>query len=203
MLAELKEWVAYWEKRPAQSHPVSLLHGMSSACWWRSISKCQAAPVHWLHTASWGTADAERSFSAFHRINTYLQSRMSQDRLLGLALMHVHHGLHVDTKEICQKYIQANSRRMFQSSIIRQSLDRWVCLTSDCTVLMNLPLRGKLVTTVQPQDTVHSLWHYIMFHVFTRQLKFHVTFSFPCCNLYPKFHWTVNFCIFFQLIGLY
>ena len=25
MLAELKEWVAHWEKRPAQSHPVSLL----------------------------------------------------------------------------------------------------------------------------------------------------------------------------------
>ena len=24
-----------------------------------------------------------------------------QDRLLGLALMHVHHGLHVDTKETC------------------------------------------------------------------------------------------------------
>ena len=25
MLAELKEWVAHWEKRPTQSHPVSLL----------------------------------------------------------------------------------------------------------------------------------------------------------------------------------
>ena len=48
---------------------------------------------------------------------------MSQDRLLGLALMHVHHGLQVDMKEICQKYIQANYRRMFQSSIIRQSLE--------------------------------------------------------------------------------
>ena len=48
---------------------------------------------------------------------------MSQDRLLGLALMHVHHGFHVDMKEICQKYIQGNRRRMFQSSIIRQSVD--------------------------------------------------------------------------------
>ena len=27
--------------------------GMSSACWWRLVSKCQAAPVHWLHIASW------------------------------------------------------------------------------------------------------------------------------------------------------
>ena len=68
-----------------------------------------------------GSTDAERSSSAFRRIKTYLQSRMSQDSLLGLALMHVRHDLHVDTKEICQKYIQANRRRMFQSSIIRQS----------------------------------------------------------------------------------
>ena len=51
---------------------------------------------------------------------------------------------------------------------------------ANCTVLMNLPLRGKLVNTVQhDQDTGHSLWYYIMVHVLTRQLKFHVTFSFP------------------------
>ena len=121
MLAELKEWVAHWEKRPAQSHPVSLLGCLQHA------DEDQFPNVKQLLcigcTLPVGSADAERSFSAFRRIKTYLQSRMSQDRLLGLALMHVHHGLHVDTKEICQKYIQANRRRMFQSSIIRQSLD--------------------------------------------------------------------------------
>ena len=41
------------------------------------------------------------------------------------------------------------------------------------------PLRGKLVNTVQPQNTGRSLWHYIVFHVFTRQLKCYVTFGFP------------------------
>ena len=121
MLGELKEWVAHWEKRPAQSHPVSL-----SGCI-QHADEDQFPKVKELLcigcTLSAGCADAERSFSAFRRIKTYLQSRMSQDRLLGPALMHVHHGLHVDTKEICQKYTQANRRRMFQSSIIRQSLD--------------------------------------------------------------------------------
>ena len=121
MLAELKEWVAHWEKRPAQSHPVSLLGCLQHA------DEDQFPTVKQLLCISCtlpaGTADAEQSFGAFHRIKTYLQSRMSQDRLLGLVLMHVHHGLHVDTKEMCQKYIQANRRRMFQSSIIRQSLD--------------------------------------------------------------------------------
>ena len=121
MLAELKEWVAHWEKRPAQSHPVSLLGCLQHA------DEDQFPNVKQLLcigcTLPVESADAERSFSAFRRIRTYLRSRMSQDRLLGLALMHVHHGLHVDTKEICQKYIQANRRRMFQSSIITQSLD--------------------------------------------------------------------------------
>ena len=87
--------------------------GMSSACWWRSVSKCQAAPVHWLHTASW-ECRCRAILQCFPKDqNVYLQSRMSQDRLLGLALMHVHHGLHVGTKEICQKlrwHISANEK---------------------------------------------------------------------------------------------
>ena len=121
MLAELKEWVAHWETRRAQSHPVSLLGCLQHA------DEDQFPNVKQLLyigcTLPVGSADAEQSFSAFRRIKTYLRSMMSQDCLLGLALMHVHHGLHVDTKKICQKYIQANRGRMFQSSIIRQSLD--------------------------------------------------------------------------------
>ena len=121
MLAELKEWVAHWEKRPTQSHPVSLLGCLQHADEDQFPNVKQLLCVRC--TLPVGSADAEQSFSAFRRIKTYLRSRMSQDCNLGLALMHVHHGLHVDTKEICQKYIQANRRRMFQSSIIRQSLD--------------------------------------------------------------------------------
>ena len=125
MLAELKEWVAHWEKQPAQSHPVFLLGCLQHAD--ERLDEDQFPNVKQLLcsgcTLPVGSADAGQSFSAFQRIKTYLQSRMSQDCLLGLALMHVYHGLHVDMKETCQKYIQANGRRMFQSSIIRQSLN--------------------------------------------------------------------------------
>ena len=121
MLAELKEWAAHREKRPTQSHLVSLLGCFQHA------GEDQFPNVKQLLcvgcTLPVGSADAEQSFSAFQRLKMYLRSRMSQDRLLALALMHVHDSLHVDTKEICQKYIQANRRRMFQSNIIRQSLD--------------------------------------------------------------------------------
>ena len=53
MPAELKEWIAHWEKRPAQSHPVSLLGCLQHADEDHFAKLCQAAPVHWLHTASW------------------------------------------------------------------------------------------------------------------------------------------------------
>ena len=85
------------------------------------MSSSACACIGW--TLPVGSADAERSFSAFRKINMYLRSRVSQEHLLGLALMHAHHGFRVDTKEIYQKYIQANRRRMFQSSIIGQNLD--------------------------------------------------------------------------------
>ena len=92
-------WVAHWEKQPAQSHPVSVLGYLQHA------DEDQFPNVKQLLcidcTPPVGSTDAEWSFSAFWRIKTYLQTRMSQDRLLGLALMHVHHGLHVDMKEIC------------------------------------------------------------------------------------------------------
>ena len=115
------------------------LHRVTLSAFWgvfsmlmKISSKCQAAPGLCIGcTLPVGSADAGRSFSAFWRIKMYLQSRMSQNRLLGLALMHAHHGIHVDTKDVCQKYIQANRRRMFQSSIIRQSLDWRVCLISE------------------------------------------------------------------------
>lgn len=56
-------------------------------------------------TLSVGSAEAERTFSAFRRLKTYLRSRMSEERLSGLALMHIHHGLHIDVKDICHNYI--------------------------------------------------------------------------------------------------
>ena len=69
-----------------------------------------------------GSAEAERTFSAFRRLKTYLRSKMSEERLSGLVLMHIHIGIHIDVKEICHKYIQAHERRMFQGCIIKQTL---------------------------------------------------------------------------------
>jgi len=45
--------------------------------------------VRLLMTVPCSNAEAERSFSALRRLKTYLRSRMSQERLNHLAVMHV------------------------------------------------------------------------------------------------------------------
>jgi len=42
------------------------------------------------------SAEAERSFSGLRRIKSYLRNRMSDERLSGLAIMHLHHDLDID-----------------------------------------------------------------------------------------------------------
>ena len=53
ILAALKEWVAHCEKRPAQSHLVSLLGCLQHADEDQFPNFKQLLHVHWLHTASW------------------------------------------------------------------------------------------------------------------------------------------------------
>ena len=78
MLAELKEWAAHWEKRPAQSHPVSLLGCLQHA------DEDQFPNVKQLLciacTLPVGSAGAERSFSAFQRIKTYRSAKQDVTR---------------------------------------------------------------------------------------------------------------------------
>ena len=64
------------------------------------------------------SCEAERSFSGFRRIKSYMRSTMNEDMLSALALMHLHHAKYIDAKIICQTFIGQNERRMFQSSIL-------------------------------------------------------------------------------------
>ena len=129
MLAELKEWVAHWEND---------LHRVTLSVFWDVFSM--------LMKISFQMSNSSCALVAHCQFGVQMQSYPSllsegskrtwetgchKTVFVGLALVHVGHGLHVDTKKICQKYIQANRRRMFQSSIISQSLDWKVCLTNE------------------------------------------------------------------------
>lgn len=61
------------------------------------------------------SAEAERSFSALRRLQTWLRSTMAQLRLNSIAVCHVHQDKldKVDVKQICQQFISVNDRRRY------------------------------------------------------------------------------------------
>ena len=67
-----------------------------------------------LATIPVSNAEAERSFSALKRLKTYMRSVMGQDRLTGLALMHVHCEIEIDTEAVIDKFCESNRRLMFK-----------------------------------------------------------------------------------------
>ena len=56
------------------------------------------------------SAEAERSFSALRRLKTWLRSTMTQKRLNGVAVCHIHQDRldKLDRKDIAQQFVQGN-----------------------------------------------------------------------------------------------
>ena len=64
------------------------------------------------------SAEAERSFSCLRRIKSYLRNRMSDERLSGLALIHLRHELDIDVDDICTIFVTKHKRRIIQGCIL-------------------------------------------------------------------------------------
>ena len=58
------------------------------------------------------TCTCERSISVLRRLKTYLRSTMTANRMNGLALLHVHRDIEVDTDEIIRRFALRHPRRM-------------------------------------------------------------------------------------------
>ena len=66
--------------------------------------------VRLLMVVPLSSAEAECSFSGLRRLKTWLRSTMTQKRLNGIAVCHVHQE-RLDRHEIVQQYVQGNERR--------------------------------------------------------------------------------------------
>ncbi|XP_016658723.2 uncharacterized protein LOC107883372 [Acyrthosiphon pisum] len=55
-------------------------------------------------------ASAERSFSTLRRLKTWLRSTMGQNRLSGLALLHVHRSISINIDKIIDTFSQMKKR---------------------------------------------------------------------------------------------
>uniref|UniRef100_A0A6P7GT49 52 kDa repressor of the inhibitor of the protein kinase-like n=1 Tax=Diabrotica virgifera virgifera TaxID=50390 RepID=A0A6P7GT49_DIAVI len=60
------------------------------------------------------TSTAERTFSALRRMKTYLRTTMTEERLNGLALLHVHQDLSsaLDAEEVLDVYARKHKRKL-------------------------------------------------------------------------------------------
>ena len=65
-----------------------------------------------LLTMPVSTATAERSFSGLRRLKTYLRNNMSETRLSGLALLHIHHNTSINVEEIIRDFDATGNRRI-------------------------------------------------------------------------------------------
>ena len=66
------------------------------------------------------SCECERSVCVLRHLKTYLRSSMGQERLSGLALMHVHYGMELDLEEIINIFARKHPRRMVLSDILRE-----------------------------------------------------------------------------------
>ncbi|PIK36824.1 putative 52 kDa repressor of the inhibitor of the protein kinase-like [Apostichopus japonicus] len=65
-----------------------------------------------LLTMPISSATAERSFSAMRRIKNYMRSTMNEERLSGLALMHIHRDFAIDVDAVLKKFASDGNRRI-------------------------------------------------------------------------------------------
>lgn len=66
------------------------------------------------------SCECERSVSVLRRLKTYLRSSMGQERLSGLALMHIHYGMELNLEEIINTFARKHPRRMVLSDILHE-----------------------------------------------------------------------------------
>lgn len=58
------------------------------------------------------TATAERSFSCLRRLKTWLRSTMTESRLSGLALLHLHRNIDIDVSAVLKEWDRRGNRRI-------------------------------------------------------------------------------------------
>lgn len=109
--AEFNLWASKWqrEKEIKNSIPSTVLETLLAcdADLFPTISKL----LQILLTLPVSVASGERSFSTLRRMKTWIRSCCGEDRLSGLALLHIHRNILVDPEKVIDRFSLGNSRR--------------------------------------------------------------------------------------------
>ena len=116
LLPEIKQWQRYWKNA---NHLPTDLHSSLQLTGSDVFPNIIVLLIIGC-TLPITSAEAERSFSGLRRIKYYLRSRMTEERLSGLALMHIHSEMDINVETIYDLFVTKHRRRMFQSCILYQ-----------------------------------------------------------------------------------
>ncbi|XP_043932233.1 52 kDa repressor of the inhibitor of the protein kinase-like [Protopterus annectens] len=107
---ELVRWSTKWNMVPENQFPTTIIDTLQHLKpeFYPDINTALSI----LATMPVSVASAERTFSAFRRIKTWLRNCMSEHRLTGLALMHIHDDIDIDIEQVLRDFNPCNDRRI-------------------------------------------------------------------------------------------
>ena len=106
---ELTQWKQATKSIPRdQTKSVQLLLKNCDKTVFPMISSCLQILLTFVVSA----ATAERSFSALRRLKTWLRNRMSENRLTGLALLHVHRSIKISVDRVITRFANMCNRKL-------------------------------------------------------------------------------------------
>lgn len=106
---EYKVWKIHWEN--CDSNVPELMSDVLKSCN-ESMYPAFSILLKILSSLPVSVATAERSFSSLRRLKTWLRNTMGEDRLTGLALLHIHLDIDVDIDRIIDRFGNDSSRKL-------------------------------------------------------------------------------------------
>ena len=110
--AEITQWRQQWQKvvENRKEVPTTAIDGFINcdSDFYPVISKL----LQILCTLPVSVATAERSFSTLRRLKTWTRSTMGEERLSGLALMHVHRDIKICTEHVLDIFAKTRNTRL-------------------------------------------------------------------------------------------
>ena len=117
--SELHSWRTKWMQKLSTSGQQSLPSTATTAL---QQASCMFPNIQILLkilcTMPVTTCTSERSHSGLKRIKTTLRSTMDNERLTGLALLHLHHKIPVDTTAVLDEFVRRHERKMEMFNIL-------------------------------------------------------------------------------------
>ena len=114
--ADMTLWQRKWERRNPSTVPATVAATLKEidSGMYPNITECFKI----FSTLPVTTCECERNVSALRRLKTYLRSTMSQTRLTGLALLHIHYNMDIDFDKIIHRFARLHPRRMQLANIL-------------------------------------------------------------------------------------